>query len=357
MTIVVDHPDRMHDGVYLGLEESRYHAAFALSSHGIGHLRVSGLDYWMHTQALNPDYQSLVTATETEAMLIGRAYDTRIIEGHEAFDRRFAAKLDPRDWPTAVRTKDDLLLAIADAGGPTAGMKNKLKGELIKILAQHDPKALIWETIESGHAAANDGKILLPAEIVHRIEIAAQMIEHHPDISKAFTGGIPQPSIFWTDPRTGIPCKARFDYWKPHAIVDLKSYEATGMPLDRAINRAFVRYRYDVQAALYLRAREEARLLIQNGLVFGEADPELIAALAAAEEATMLFVWQCKGPAPVVRGKVLLANSGTLYVANTQIDESMLIWARYWETCGVDPWIEESPITTWSDEDFFFPMR
>jgi PDDEXK-like domain of unknown function (DUF3799) len=355
--LTVEHQARMADGIYLGLPDRVYHGALALSSHGVRHLQVSTLDYWMHCAALNPEYEDLATREDTEAKQIGVAFDCRIIEGHAEFDRRFAAALDPREYPEAVRTNDEIVARIIDAGGPTRGYSGKRKEELIRILAEWAPQTPIWETLVRSHQMANEGKVMLPPEIVRRIEIASAMIWNHPDLCKAFTGGVPKPCVFWEDPATGVPCKAQFDYWKPRALVDLKSYATLDMPLDRAIARAFVRYRYDIQCAFYLRAWEQAKRLIAKGLVFGPYDPVLFEQLAEAPDITFLFVWQSKGMAPVAKGKALPANSGTIYIANSEIETAITSWARCWETHGPDPWIQIDPIETWDDSDFPFSYR
>jgi hypothetical protein len=132
------------------------------------------------------------------------------------------------------------------------------------------------------------------------------MIEKHPQLSKAFTGGMPEVSVFWTDAQTGVPCKARFDYLKPRAIVDLKSYEnVIGLPVRKAMARCVANYRYHIQAALYLEGARSAGRLIAEGRVFGDVDPGFMRAFVDAPERHFLFVFQQKGPAPLARGMVL----------------------------------------------------
>src|SRR5262249_30177801 len=142
--------------------------------------------------------------------------------------------------------------------------------------------------------------------VIRRIEIAAAMIEHHPQLGRAFTGGMPEVSVFWTDDRTGVPCKARFDYLKPRAIVDLKSYEnVIGLPVRKAIARCVANYRYHIQAAFYLEGAKAARELVTAGRIFGVVDTGFVKALVDTRERTFLFVFQQKGPAPLARGMVL----------------------------------------------------
>ena len=354
--IVVDHPARVHDGIRFGLDEDRYHAAFALSSHGIKNLRRSSLDFWVRCQALNPDYEELRSKEDSEARIIGRAYDARIVEGRAAFDRRFASDLDKSDYPGAVDTREDIARAILDAGGPeykAPSFGSKRKDELIAVLKEYDNTALIWDTVRRGHAAEHQGKTLLKPEIIRRIEIAAAMIENHPDLSKAFVGGAPQVSIFWTD-RTGVPCKARLDYLKPEWIVDLKSFaNQAGHPVEKATYNAVASYRYNFQAEFYFEAARAARRLARDGLVFGDAaDPAFVQALASTSAPfRFLFVFQQKGPAPVALGMVM-PPGGALDIARDVIADAKIKFARCWEAYGVDPWVDITDIGTFDHLGF-----
>lgn len=347
--ISVDHPARIEDGVYFGLDEDAYHRAFALSSHGIKNLRQSTLDFWVRSP-LNPNADQL--ETDTEAWKIGRAYDARIVEGRAALDLRFATALDKDDYPTALRTNDELIKAISSAGGPARGMKGKRKDELIAILAQYDPPALIWDTLIRGHQEEHAGKLLLPRAVMDRIEVAAKMIEAHPQLCKAFAGGAPQVSIFWEDEETGVPCKARLDYLKPRAIVDLKSFEnSIGLPIRKAIARQVANYRYHIQAAFYLEAATQCQRLIEVGKFFGATDPSFIEALEDAHQKTFLFVFQQKGPAPVARGMVMPTGL-TLDLARMEIEQAKYAFARCWQTWGIDPWVDIADIDTFDTTEF-----
>jgi PDDEXK-like domain of unknown function (DUF3799) len=344
----IEHPGIMPDGVYFGLDEGRYHAALALSSGGIKHLRVSTLDFWARCPALNPEYKD----EETDAKTIGRAYHKRIVEGKEAFQALYAAAVDPADYPRAVRTISEIKSAIEQAGGPIKGLASLKKVDLIARLQEYDPAAEIWEQITSEHGERNASKTLLPAGLIASIEIAAAMIERHPQLSKAFTGGMPEVSIFWHDRTSGTPCKARLDYLKPAAVIDLKSFEnSIGLPVRKAIARAVANYRYHIQVALYLEAANAARRLIGDGQVFGGADPAFLRALCAAPERTWLWVWQQKGIAPLARGMVL--DRGTvLDIGRMEVDQARHTFARCWEAYGTDPWVSIEDIATFDDTDF-----
>lgn len=340
-----DLPDVMDAGIYFGLDEEEYHAAHALSSSGIKWLRVSPLDFWARS-AMNPDREP--EGEDSAAKVVGKAYHKRIVEGRPAFLASFAPEVDPKDYPNALRTVDEIKEAIVDAG---AKPKGKNKGDLIAQLGGLDPSAKVWSLIEADHAAIHDGKTLLPADLIRRIEISAAMIEKHPQLGKAFTGGYPEVSIFWTDPEFGVPMKARLDYLKSKAIVDLKTFEnMNGMPIDKAITRMVANYKYHIQARLYLDAVRQAKRLIRDGRVFGEVDPAFLDALIKSDGHTFMFVFQQKGVAPIARGMIL--PSITLDMGQVEIEDAKRRFAECRETFGAAPWIDASPIREFDSTEF-----
>lgn len=345
---VVDHPLVHADGVYFGLEEEEYHGALALSQSGLKYLRQSTLDFWTRSP-LNP---YLVPDESSFARILGRAYHKRIIEGRAAFDAAYAPELDPAEYPTALKTVEEIRRALIAAGGPEKGSKSLRKGELVEMLLEYAPAAVVWDRLLEEHNRQYERRTQIAARLLYQIEIAAAMIERHPQLAKAFSGGAPEVSIFWRDRLTGTPCKARLDYWKPKAIIDLKSFDNTiGLPIRKAIARAVAMYRYHLQAAFYLRAVSEGRRLIKDGKVYGEVAADLVAALARPHEMTWLWVWQQKGPAPLARGMVL-GRGTVLDIGRQEIEEAMHIFARCWKTFGAEPWVDIVDIDTFDDTEF-----
>lgn len=331
-------------GVYFGLPEADYHASFALSTSGVRWLRVSTLDFWARSP-LNESRED----EESEAMALGKAYHKRIVEGRAAFDACYAAALDPADYPDALRTMDELREAAKALGIKAGGTKP----ELIARIIEADPAVQIWDDLVAQHARDNEGKTLLTATTIRRIEIAAAMIEKHPQLCKAFTGGMPEVSIFWTDEETGAPMKARLDYLKPKAIVDLKTFgNQMGKPIDRAIAASVASGKYHIQCATYHEAVAKAVEHINAGRVFGDVDKDYLRAVAKASERTFMFVFQQTGIAPVARGKVLPDNSLTFRVGQTELEEAKRKFAECWKRFGKDPWVDESEIGVFDDTEF-----
>lgn len=90
---------------------------------------------------------------------------------------------------------------------------------------------------------------LLPTELDLVLAMQASAL-NHPLARKLLFGGISEVTLVWTDPETGLPCKARGDKWQNthNVCADVKgvlnaSYESFA--------RAVVAHRYHVQHAHY----------------------------------------------------------------------------------------------------------
>jgi exodeoxyribonuclease VIII len=106
-----------------------------------------------------------------------------------------------------------------------------------------------WDEFE----AANPGKRIIKAEELARIEAMARAVLDHPAAGALLRDGDSQVSYFWTDERTGLPCKGRADYVRHDGImIDVKTtQDASPEQFARSIGS----FRYHVQAAMYLSAQ------------------------------------------------------------------------------------------------------
>ncbi len=342
-----DFPGLIKRGVYFGMPDHEYHAEPSLSASGIKKILVSPMDYWA-TSWMNQTRQDERTS---DAMDLGTAYHKRILEGRAAFQANYAAAIDPDDYPDAIRTVDDLKSALDVLAVP---YKSTLKKpDLIQLLLDKDPDAPIWDNIISSHARAHDGLDFLPAKQIERIELAAAMIERHPQLGKAFTGGYPEVSVFWIDAESNLPMKARIDYLKIALISDLKTFtNPQEMPIDRAIYRAMASRKYHVQSVVYSWAVEAISGFIRTGNVHGEVDKDWLAKFDAFKgERPFLFVFQQTGNAPIARGYILPRQS-VWGVGETQARSAIVTFENCWKTFEADPWIDLSNIQSFDDTGF-----
>lgn len=255
------------DGIYFGLDDETYFADRALGSTDLKLLLGDVSAFWWERSGLEVEKDS-------PSRQIGRAVHRFVLEGPD----RFAA-----------------CYGRAALNGSTK------------------------EGRAESEAIAAAGKVRLKAEDYDRIVAAGTLIRSNPHVASAFTGGMPEVSVFWTEDVDGEPVrrKARFDYLKVRAIVDLKSCAPFADATFGATWRRAMRFwRYHVQAAAYIQARWQIPRLVAEGRVFGEVDREWLDRVVAtsarpedgaapADTFAFAFVfWASSGP-PLTGGGYL----------------------------------------------------
>lgn len=374
-------PELPPPGIYFGLPEELYHSLPALSSHGIRKLAASPMTFWASTPWLSEKArkrQAERAAEEKAHQTIGRAYHCRIMEGAEEFSRRFAVELSPAECEGALESTDQIKAAIVDAGAkpfakvpdymPDTGaeyMRAAKKWDWIEQLLDIDPTAKILAVMNDQHREANDGKSFISREVYEQIEIAARMVEHDPEIRHAFKDGYPEVVLIWNCPKTGVPMKARLDYLKLKAIVDLKSIgNQRERSLENAIRFEVASYHYNVQPSVYTEGVREVRRLLgpggggcidirTEGLTPEQSKDRLEFARKWADQtdAEWLWVFQQKGDAPVTRGVFYPLAGTTKMVTDDIVLKQKRRFRQFSETFGVDPWLDVRPIYDLADED------
>jgi len=330
----------IEDGLYFNLDETVYHSIQALSASGIKNLLISNPDFWFRSP-MNPNRRD----ENTEAMTIGKAFHKRILEGKELFYERYAATF--QESGDCLRTIDDIKERMNALGVETKGCKNK--ADFAARLRQADPDARLFDELKEDYHVQHDGKEFLSPDLLGSIEISAAMIERHPQISKCFHGGYPEVSVIWTE--GDVRFKARFDYLKPRAVIDLKTFaNMMNKPIDSAIYSAMASGKYHIQASFYLRAVTAAQKLARPGDFPG--DEKWLEAFTDCKEHDFYFVFQAKGIAPLARGKKFLR--GSLWsCGEVAIDEAIRRYKQCMETFGPDvPWVDNTPIDEFLDDQF-----
>lgn len=331
-------PERiLAPGVYFDLPDAEYHAAFGLSYSGIKDFRVSPYLWWSKSP-LNPRLERVMAEEgSSEAKTLGQAFDARIICGRDYFNARYAQELTHADHPGDLRTMDDMKAWLESVGLKKTGRKD----ELIERIQAADPTARIWDVTLDGYRQKHQGKQFLSADWMERIELAAALIEKHPELSKSLQGGAPQVSVIWNCEVTGIPMRARFDYIKQKMIVDLKTFEPRGdLPLDAAIGREIGFRKYYIQAAVYLEAAAQIPAFIQSGQVFGTAPDGLLEKLTKHPAKAFSWIFQIKGVAPQAFGYMLPEASVLWSIGNSEVDNAKHLFRAHLDRFGADPWID-----------------
>lgn len=288
------------DGLYFSLDEAAYHADPALGSTDTKNLLGEPAQYWWNS-SLNPMREE---KEETAAMIRGTAVHKFVLDGEAAF----AAAYGRCEFPGNIK----------------AGKRER-------------------EEIEAA------GKIPLRAKDFDRYVMAATIIRLNPHIAEAFSGGMPEVSVFWTEIVDGEPVrrKARFDYLKVRAVSDLKTHDQMdGVSFEASCLRTIRNRKGRIQVQSYLTARAKLPELVAAGKVFGDHDPEWLAKVAAAPEfAFVLCFWSSKG-APLTWGGTFSPGNPTLGDAQRDIDTALHRYVAFRREFGTDKaWIRPIPLT------------
>lgn len=122
--------------------------------------------------------------------------------------------------------------------------------EYAKQPAFGDLRTKAGKELRDGWIASHHGVTPVSAEDWEKLQAMRDSVMNHPVAGPLFTGGQAEATAIWTDPRTGLLCKARMDYWRGDlcVIADLKTTEDAS---PSAFARSVVNYRYHVQQAHY----------------------------------------------------------------------------------------------------------
>jgi hypothetical protein len=192
---------------------------------------------------------------DTDAYAIGRAMHCAVLEP-DVFLRTYAAE------------PDFGYLMKHDASGTTAeeGKANKLRR-----------KAWLEE---------HDGFEIVPFKTMQMIVGMSESIRRHPFAQKLITGGKSEHTAVWTDPATGLRCKARADYYLAdrRTIVDIKTTQDAS---PRAFARDVYKYGYHRQHAHYTDGFGECGAPVDNFvfIVVEKAAPHVVSVFMLDEAA------------------------------------------------------------------------
>lgn len=188
-------------GVYQGMPAPDYHAIDALSASGAKHLLRSPAHYLAQKEKpMEP----------TPSMRLGTAVHTMILEPEKA----------------------DIEIARA----PKVDRRTKVGKETIELFERE-----------------NAGKLCLDADTYDRAAAVADAVAKHPVASTLLRDGQAETSMLW-QAYDGLPCKARFDYYKGDGIIDIKTTQDAS---PEGFARAIASFKYHMQAAHYLQGYRE----------------------------------------------------------------------------------------------------
>lgn len=350
-------------GIYFGMPEAEYHADRSLSATGAKDILASPLTFWMKS-AFNPDRKD----ESTEPKERGKAFHCRLLEGAETFAARYAVEPDESDYPGVLRSSDALKARCEELGLKKSGSIADLCARVIEA----DPDAILWPRImeEFEHDLAVTGRERIKPKLAREIARHVRIIEMHPATEKALRGGFCEVSFFWIDPETGVPMKARADYLKSRATVELKTFtNPFSKPLDAAVASSMANNKYFIDAVTRTEAVERAKGAYRKHgaeIVFGQSPPaEWLEAFAHPAPHAFVFLFLEAGHVPNVRVREF-RRFETAPQGSARPSENML-WSKghqlfrqavaAYRACldhyGPDlPWVDPQPMRAFVDADF-----
>lgn len=253
-------------GIYFNLNEDEYRAEPCLSASSMKTLLVSPKDFWDQSW-MNPDRPVQEMKQHLE---FGKAVHSYILEP-ETFGKYAKEFVAPEG---CLKTTDDIKAFLNSSA---VKFKSSLKKqELIDTALEFDPAAPIYENVQKKYYDDNPGKLFLPADDYDKLGVMKKCLDVEVEFMDYFKHGVPEVSIIFPCPVTGIKMKARLDYLAAH-ISDLKTFsKKSKKPIDAIVRDAFMYERYDIQFYVYSMARR----IIFEGLkqkkwkAYGDHNPE-----------------------------------------------------------------------------------
>ena len=128
---------------------------------------------------------------------------------------------------------------------------------------------------------ANAGKTIFKPKEIDTAVAMADAVRSHPLVQPYLDDGLFEHSIRWTDPETGLPCKARPDWIIPstRTLIDLKTCQSAE---GRRFGSAAARYCYHMQMSMYVNA-------ITYGLGWAPNEVKIIAVEKDAPHEVAIF--------------------------------------------------------------------
>lgn len=205
---VVNLLQELEPGAYYGVPEEVYHALPYVSSSYLKKFKSCPAD-------------ALMAVEKTACMELGSALHCYILEGEEEFEKKYVVMFE---------------------------------SELNKNTKEYKQMA-------SEFAAANADKTILPSltakmPTMDVIKGVQNRLRNHPAANYMLSQeGLTEVTLIWDDPKTGLRCKARLDFFAEGIIVDLKKTADA-----QKFRNTLVNLNYDIQSAWYLAGAQACAL-------------------------------------------------------------------------------------------------
>jgi hypothetical protein len=223
------------DGIYIDLSFAEYLAQRRVSSGDLTKLMEGPSSFWADSW-MNPQREE---REETDAMKLGRAYHCARLEP-DVFEDLFIREMDVDDMPEGSLLKDtDYKIWLKNMGEAQTKAGETVLDRARRVEAIGGPQT--WHAARDEWEKACADLTWIGRKQWDEIQRDAARIRMNPELADLISGGMAEVSILWTDPDTGIKCKARPDYLGRDWITHLKTWDlkASGKPANRAIADTF----------------------------------------------------------------------------------------------------------------------
>lgn len=338
-------------GIHFNVAEEIYFAEPCLSTSALKELIVSRKDFWDNSW-MNPDRP---VREQKNHLDFGKAVHSYILEPDTI------SKYAPSFIPPAgcLKTVDDLKKFL-DAKGEKYKSSTP-KPELIQLAYQADPDAPVYEALEKKYYEVNAGKQFLPAEDYEKLGVMKKLIQGEKEFLEIFQDSVPEVTLIFQCPITGIKMKARLDALALH-IADLKTFsKKSKQPINEIVKAAFRYERYDIQFFIYDLARTIVFENIKAGRygIFGEHNPEWLQYIMENYNDNFYFGFiESSRPynvrvLDVERWRKLDEEHNLLYMkAEGDYEDGVRDFVYCMETFGPNkPWRDEDIVLTMGDKD------
>lgn len=234
---------------------------------------------------------------DTPAKVFGKAYHCRVLEP-EVFAATYCAP-PPEDAPRDLRH-------LRKAKNPSDATRESIA---------------FWDAWEAEHK----GQIMLPRDAFEQIEEMYAALLAHPVAAGILKDGVSEVTMRWTDEASGVPCKARADWWVQarSLLVDLKTTDEAS---PEAFARTVDRYGYHVQHAHYCAGAQACGMPAQHYLILAqEKDPPYLPAVYSIDAAAEVRGFELRERGLEILRRCRESNIWPGYAGITEI--SLPAWA------------------------------
>lgn len=353
----------MKPGLYIDLPEEEYFAVDAIGSSDLKELLRAPFDWW-YSSRHNPYFED---KDDSEARILGRALHALILEGQQSYESRFSIEPDPRDYPGALKTTEDIKTFLAEMGVDVPASAKKLKAELVKYAVDNGYGGRVWEHITAAHTQDVElfGKTPITAAQDRALRHMTQLVEDHPELGPSLRSSLCEVSVFWRrEGEDDMLLRARLDSTSSVFSLDLKSLSNwKGRSVQDMPRRQIEEIEYDIQRRFYDEGRQMMRKFIHSGDVHcpgGELDErtkKVLQDIAAADHWQWVWLFfqirdDKKGKAPVIVPRFHQPQGQVWDEAGKKVDKAIANYREYMRRFGPDtPWHYIDPVLELEDQD------